>query len=268
MTPPKRSLRANLAILILRGAVVFAFLFVAFLFYERAIGRAFGEASIITTFILVWAFTSYFFLPRVHRFLTRLYLPNYYIGRTHSTDGLLADPVNIAIYGNEKKLREAMLAAGWHEADPVTITTSLRIIKASLLKTSYPNAPISSLILFGRKQDLAFQKEVSGNPRARHHVRFWRTPNSWYLPGGYAADWLGAASFDRSVGISFFTGQITHKIDAKIDQERDYLIASLQEADRVESIDIVERFTSAYHHHGSGGDSIRTDGSMPFITLE
>ena len=37
----------------------------------------------------------------------------------------------------------------------------------------YPTAPFSSLYLFGRKQDIGFQKAIDGSPRKRHHVRFW-----------------------------------------------------------------------------------------------
>lgn len=267
MQTEKKSLYSNLFILLVRGGVVFLFLFITYSFYDRAIGFALGDRSIILSFIAIWLFTAYFFLPRMHRFLARLYLPNYYIGRTHSKDGLLADPVNIALNGSKDTLVRAMEHAGWKPADPVNLRTSARIIKASLFKQSYPHAPISSLILFGRSQDLAFQKEVRGNPRARHHVRFWKTPPEWFLPGGYKSDWLGAATFDKSVGFSLFTGQITHKIEAETDHERNHLIETLKSTDAIEKIRIVEHFTTAYHHRNSGGDSIRTDGSMPFITL-
>jgi hypothetical protein len=33
-------------------------------------------------------------------------------------------------------------------------------------------APVSTLYLFGRKEDLAFEKPVGGSPKERHHVRF------------------------------------------------------------------------------------------------
>ncbi len=268
MQPEKKSLYTNLLILLTRGGVVFLFLFIAYSFYGRAIGFALGERSIILIFITVWLFTAYFFLPRIHRFLSKLYLPNYYIGRTHSKDGLLADPVNIACNGSKRTLIHAMERAGWKPADPTTVHTTFRIIKASLFKQSYPRAPISSLILFGRPQDLAFQKEVRGNPRARHHVRFWKTPPDWFLPGGYESDWLGAATFDKSVGFSLFTGQITHKIEAETDRERNHLIDTLKASGSIQKMRIIPHFTTAYHHRSSGGDSIHTDGSMPFITLQ
>ena len=36
--------------------------------------------------------------------------------------------------------------------------------------------------------------------------------------------WLAAATYDRAVGISLFTLQVTHRVDADIDIERDYVI--------------------------------------------
>ena len=37
-----------------------------------------------------------------------------------------------------------------------------------LFRSSYPAAPVSNLLLFGRKQSFAYQKEVEGNPAQRH----------------------------------------------------------------------------------------------------
>ena len=51
-------------------------------------------------------------------------------------------------------------------------------------------------------------------------------PTGWLLPGGSAVDWLAAGTFDRSVGLSLFTLQITHKIDADTDVERDHIVAT------------------------------------------
>ena len=41
--------------------------------------------------------------------------------------------------------------------------------------------------------------------------------------------WIGAVTYDRSVGLSHRTGQITHHIGPDIDAERDGLIADLGE---------------------------------------
>ena len=42
--------------------------------------------------------------------------------------------------------------------------------------------------------------------------------------------WLGAASFDRGVGFSHDTGQITHHVGPDLDAERDLVIGDLDKA--------------------------------------
>ena len=44
-----------------------------------------------------------------------------------------------------------------------------------LLDRPDPDAPVSPLYLFGRKQDLAFEQEVGRSADRRHHVRWWLT---------------------------------------------------------------------------------------------
>lgn len=104
------------------------------------------------------------FLPWLNRLLTKFYVPDYFIGRTKTNDGLLGDPINLAFYGTEKELVAAFKASGWHIADPLSIRSSWKITLSSILGKSYPTAPVSSLFLFSRKQDLAFEMEIDGNP--------------------------------------------------------------------------------------------------------
>jgi len=217
-------------------------------------------------FVIVWLLLAYVILPRVYRWLSKVFLPNYFIGRTQAGDGMLGDPVNLAILGDEHELITVMTAAGWKQADKLNLRSSVRMIYAALSGTHYPTAPVSSLFLLGNKQDLAFEKDVGGNPRKRHHARFWKTPNNWWLPGGYQADWLGAATFDTNVGLSLFTGQVTHKIDSNVDNERDFVVSSLKK--NAEEVKWVKHFTSSYNSRNGGGDIIHTDGALPFIKLK
>jgi hypothetical protein len=132
---------------------------------------------------------------------------------------------------------------------------------------SYPEAPVSPLMLFGRQQDAAFQQEVSGNPGQRHHVRVWRTPPGWLLPGGHRVDWLAAGTYDRSVGLSLFTLQVTHKIDADIDVERDFITGSVADAEPAARVEHLVDLTTGYHARNGGGDSVHTDGTLPVVDL-
>ncbi|WCZ35715.1 LssY C-terminal domain-containing protein [Corynebacterium heidelbergense] len=199
--------------------------------------------------------------------LTQIYVPPYFIGRTRTSDDLLGDPVNLALNGTSRQIHAAMTKAGWILADDVTVRSSWAIIVSSVFKRSYSHAPVSPLMLFGRRQCLAYQQEVSGNASQRHHVRFWRCPDGWLLPGGRRVQWLGAGTYDKSVGLSLFTLQVTHKIDANIDIERDYIVSSLQGANPEVRLGMLKDFSTGYHHRNGGGDVIRTDGDLPVLDL-
>ncbi|WP_241725942.1 LssY C-terminal domain-containing protein, partial [Dietzia sp. DQ12-76] len=220
-------------------------------------------------FLLIpfWALVAYLVLPRLQTMITSVYVPGYFIARTRTSDGLLGDPVNLAVDGTARQIHEAMTACGWVLADDVTVRSSWGIILSSVLRRSYPSAPVSPLRLFGRRQCLAYQQEVEGNAAQRHHVRFWRCPDGWLLPGGHRVQWLGAGTYDRAVGLSLFTLQVTHKIDADIDVERDYIVASIRYHVPAAEVRVLENFSAGYHSRNGGGDAIRTDGDLPVVDL-
>lgn len=241
--------------------------FVGYIVYQALFSEILTKRIHIFTYIFFWLFSSYIILPFVNKLLTGHYLPNYFIGRSRTGDGLLGDPINLAFIGDENELKQLFLDSGWTIAEPLTLRSSIHMVVASVFARSYPSAPVSSLFLFNKKQDLAFEKEIENNPRRRHHVRFWKTPEKWYLPGGRKADWLGAATYDKKVGFSIFTGQFTHKINSDIDQERDFVLASIKESAHKIEVEMVEHFTTSYHGRNGGGDRIFTDGSLPFIQV-
>lgn len=221
----------------------------------------------IPFFLGFWALLAYLVLPRLHRILTTIYVPDYFIGRARTSDGLLGDPVNLAFLGDGEQIERALRAGGWTRADPVTLASSWRIISSTVRRRSYHEAPVSPLFLFGRQQDFAYQQEVDGNPAQRHHVRFWKCPDGWLLPGGRRVDWLAAGTFDTRVGLSLFTLQVTHKIDANTDVERDHIVATVTAGDPRVTVDVIRDFSTGYHARNGGGDSIRTDGDLPVVDV-
>ena len=225
------------------------------------------KPTAIAWFLICWAVTAYLALPRIHQLLTWLYVPDYFIGRTRTADGLLGDPVNLALVGSEIDIHAAMTAAGWVRADPITPHAVLRVIRAFLSRKSYDAAPVSNLVLFGRKQDFAYQKVVPGRSSERHHVRFWRTPDGWVLPGGRRVEWLAAGTFDRAVGLSLLTFQITHKIDADIDIERNFIVDDVLFANPAAELEILPDFFSSYHDKNGGGDRVITDGDLYLLDV-
>jgi LssY C-terminus len=217
--------------------------------------------------IVFWVLLTYLLLPRLHRILTRLYVPGYFIGRARTSDGLLGDPVNLALRGHEAQVHAAMTRAGWTRADDLSMSSGMRILTSTLRRRSYNEAPVSPLHLFDRQQDFAYQQEVAGSPSKRHHVRFWRCPEGWMLPGGYAVDWLAGGTYDKSVGLSLFTLQVTHKIEENTDIERDYIVQTVSAATPEVDLEVIENFSTGYHSRNGGGDLIITDGNLPIIDV-
>ncbi|MEI2277809.1 LssY C-terminal domain-containing protein [Paenarthrobacter ilicis] len=239
-----------------------AAIWLAFLLVGESFQLGWGQ---VWFYVLFWAFLAYLLLPRLHRILTAVYVPGYFIGRARTSDGLLGDPVNLALLGGEPQIHAIMESAGWTKADDVTFASSRRIVNSTIFRRSYAEAPVSPLYLFDRQQDFAYQQEVDNNPGKRHHVRFWRCPEGWLLPGGHKVDWLAAGTYDRSVGFSLFTLQITHKIEQNTDVERDHIVASVSAAEPAVSVEIIEDFSTGYHSRNGGGDSISTDGDLPIV---
>lgn len=258
---------ANIAVFLLRMGWFALTVITFFVVYKLLLEQVFEGSREVLSLFAIWAISAYIVIPRIHRILSQYYLPNYFVGRARSSEGLLSDPINLAFFGSEKQIHKAMTKAGWSIADPTTVKTASRAAYCSFMHKSYPNAPVGKMFLFTRIQDFTYEQEVNGSPNERHHVRFWKVPHNWRLPGGHEADWLAAATYDTHVGIKLATGQIDHYIHEDVDDERDYILKSLKKTKLIKDIETIEHFTDAFHDRNNGGDRIKTDGSLPFIYL-
>jgi hypothetical protein len=183
---------------------------------------------------------------------------------TTTAIGLAGDALNIGLEGSRDEVLCAMRAAGWRPADPITFRSSFRIADSVLLRRAYPTAPVSDLYYDGRRQDLAFEKAAGISPKERHHVRFWLV-----LAKGDSGEplWLGSATFDRSVGVSRYTGQVTHHVAPDIDAERDLLTHDLAAASVVEASYWVTGVGPTVFARNGGGDPYFTDGEIAVSRL-
>lgn len=191
---------------------------------------------------VTYGIAAYIVLPRVIRlglrFVQRSRVPEY----TTAGDGLPGDPVNLALIGTLAELRAAFAALGWTEADRLGLASSWRMAVAFLLNRPYPSAPFSTLYLFGRGQDIGFQKAIDDSPRKRHHVRFWSmnlsrventlgTPAFWLKssrpPDGDRTLWIGAATRDTGFALTWLSFQITHATAADTNAERDLIVSEM-----------------------------------------
>jgi len=160
-----------------------------------------------------------------------------------------------------------MRRAGWTRAEELTLRNSWGIVVSAVFHRSDSAAPVSPLFLFGRCEAFAYEPQVGGSASHRHHVRFWPTPADWVLPGGRRLDWLAAGTFDRAVGLSLFTLQVTHKVDADIDAERDHVVQTVTQHVAQARSEVLEDFVSAFHSRIGGGDVVRTDGDLVVLDL-
>ncbi|AMV40709.1 LssY C-terminal domain-containing protein [Planctomyces sp. SH-PL62] len=183
---------------------------------------------------------------------------------TVTGQGIPGDPLNVGLIGTREELVLAMVDAGWDPADPVTLRSSLEIAGSVLRGKPYPDAPVSPLFVFGRKQDLAYEKPAGASAKRRHHVRFWESSDL-----GRAGEplWIGAVTFDQSVGLSHRTGQITHHISPDVDDERDALIAGLRERGKLREIFQVTGVGATLLGRNGGGDPYYTDGELTIGVL-
>ena len=190
-----------------------------------------------------YAAAAYVVLPRAVRMSLKVLQRKSVPAFTLTGDGLPGDPVNLVLLGDFAQLRAAFARAGWTEADPLGLRSSWKMVLAFAFDRSYPKAPFSTLYLFGRKQDIGFQKAIDGSPRKRHHIRFWALaaeradepmsdPGFWLNIDRPALEetvlWVGAGTRDTGFGFTRFTFQITHATDNDTNAERDFIVSELQ----------------------------------------
>lgn len=209
--------------------------------------------------VIAWAGLAYLLVPEAwYRYAKRHPSLDDIPTITYTAAGIPGDPLNVGCVADETQLKLLMLAAKWFPADPLTLKSCLEIAETTVLKRPYNDAPVSSLYLFKRKEDLAFEKPVGDDPRQRHHVRFWKSEK--VDPDGRPL-WVGSATYDRDVGLSHTTGQFTHHIDPNIDAQRDELVADWKQTGRLADTYVVADFQKAKQGRNGEGDPWHTDGN-------
>ena len=183
---------------------------------------------------------------------------------TRTGTGIPGDPLNVGLVGSEEDIVRAMQAAGWFPADPVTLRTSIEIVGSVVLDRPYHDAPVSPLYYEGKKEQLAFERPDGTSADRRHHVRLWLVLEKGV--GGRPV-WLGAVTFDRGVGLSRYTGQVTHHIGPNIDEERNLLMRDLSDAGMLEALFQISGIGPTLFGRNGGGDPYYTDGEIDVGSL-
>ncbi len=162
-------------------------------------------------------------------------LPNNLPAHSYDIWGSANDPINLVVIGSNAKIRAAFAKAGW--------------VKTGIIH------PVTPMFINHRRHQLAFCKPV-GLP-ARHHVRWWEIqPNQW----------VGAASFDAGLKLTYKPLFLTHHIDPNIDAERDLIVSGLQSvgAKLVETVALPGAVKAG---RNAFGDPFHTDGQVKVLEL-
>jgi hypothetical protein len=207
---------------------------------------------------LLWFILAYGALPRLWSHHEHKVLGARDQIQSYTPQDIPGDPVSLHLHGTQQAITCAFQRAGWSVADPVSLRSAVKIGASVLLRQPYPEAPVSPLYVLDNKQTASFEKEQGKSADQRHHVRVWQIrPN----------DWLGSASFDRGVGVSLFTLQITHHIGPDVDAERDTAARLLTAAGAQQNGTQSSRIAPNQWHRNGGGDRYRTDGQIRVFTL-
>jgi hypothetical protein len=215
--------------------------------------------TILAMFVALYVLVSYLVLPATWARIEHEPGLSKYTMLTATAQGIPGDPINVSLVGDREDVVRAFHAAGWYPADPITLRTSVEIIGSVLLDRPYRTAPVSPLFFDGKREDLAFEKPVGSSADRRQHVRLWLM-----LASGTDARpvWLGSATFDSGVTLSRDTGQVTHRIAANVDAERDRLIMGLNDARMVTSIYQMKGIGPTLTGRNGEGDPYYSDGEI------
>ena len=184
---------------------------------------------------------------------------------TRTGDRHPGDPLNVGLVGSRGELEEIFRDAKWFPAAALGLESDLKIAADTVLSRPDDAAPVSSLYLFGRKEDLAFEQPVGDSPRHRHHVRLWKMADP---SKSGRTQWIGAAVYDERVGFSRTTGEITHITAPDVDTERDYLFKCLEVSGELASHSVEQGFHTELEGTNGGGDLWRTDGDLYWGVVE
>ncbi len=248
-----------------------------------------SRMAVFAALLIIYCLMAYIVIPalfRLYHFLIEHdHIPLY---ATYG-DGWASDPVNIAVITKGRQhLQKAMKQAGWYEADPNTPRNSLREAWSIIFNRSYPNAPVSTLYLFNRRHDIAFEIPTNDHmsPRTRHHVRFWRLEPplrnrhdrghfdfwSGKLLQWFSREreiWIGASTEDfRPFDIRWRTGSLTHGVSHEADRERDFIIKTLRDQKLVKSVDTSDPGEQFKFRGQSFRTVYTTDGSIKVVLIK
>jgi hypothetical protein len=177
------------------------------------------------------------------------------------------DFLNLVLIGDPNDLVPALVRRNWHTTEIIWSRAILRTIKSFLQGERYRYSPISPLYVYGRHQDIGWQK-ARGTIHKRNHMRFWLSPIRFRA----RKVWVGQISRDIGVKFTFKSPTLTtHVIDPDIDEARRYFVEDMafsQALARIGYVKGVGIFTKEAPRMNLMGDPMYTDGFRAVLFFE
>ena len=175
------------------------------------------------------------------------------------------DMVNFVLVGSEQQVKDALDAASWRIADTDNKEAVLKAVLETYQKKDYLQMPMSTLYLFGRKQDYGYElAQAYSVVASRHHFRIWKAPVTW---NGQTM-WAGAGTHDIGFEKDQRNGKVTHKIDPAVDGERDNIGQTLQTSGKVKSLYYYLPPDPVQGAKNATGGGYHSDGRILVVVLQ
>lgn len=265
-----------------RFAVLIPGFFIAYISVTEIFPYFDSQLPLALAILVTYALGAYVLAPAVIRGFRIIRPPDHLPLYCVTPDGFASDPLNIGIISTRRELIGVMESSGWHMADPHRFRFLIKHGVSLLLGTTYSNAPVSSLYLFGRRQDLAFEIPLDG-AGSRHHVRFWATTYvekkrlsvrsiHWHHRKAHVQGdnllWVGAASLDQGFALIRHNMQITHMIHPDTNQERKLIVEKLRAIDVVRKTEDIKLDDPYRLVNRAWRGHLSTDGKMTIVRLK
>ena len=177
------------------------------------------------------------------------------------------DPLNLVLIGKEGDLLPAFVRRNWHATETTWSQAIIRTIKSFLQGERYRYSPISPLYVYGRRQDIGWQKARS-TINERNHMRFWLSPIRFRGKRVF----VGQISRDIGVKFTFKSPTLTtHVIDPDVDEARRYFVEDLAYSQALARIGFVKGVgvvTKEEPRMNLVGDPFYTDGLRAVLFFE
>jgi hypothetical protein len=187
---------------------------------------------------------------------------------TNAAGDRKGDPLNLVVVesNNDADAVAAVASRDWHLVQTLDVQSVVETARAFLFRDEYLTSPVSSLYLFGRREDFALQKARS-TISERVHLRVWLLPQRFHAH----RVWVGQISRDIGVRLTDQTWNLTtHKIGPDVDFDRSYILQDLLLSGLVDHFGYVEGVGAApmsAPRTNLTGDKYFTDGLRVVLFL-